>query len=120
MDGRPGQPDDYSPAPTPLGWVCNRRHGDVARTLLEAGADPDAPDRRGNTPLHLTPPDVPELWQLLLDAGADLSRTNQDGYTPSEEARRQAEAFETPPHVHPDRAAAERAKAEWLEAAAAR
>jgi ankyrin repeat protein len=50
------------------------------RALLEAGADPDAPERAGYTPLHAAAHlDDPELVRLLLEHGADASAAAPDG-----------------------------------------
>ena len=51
--------------------------------LLEAGADPGAPDYQGNTPLHLAARmNRVRAVRLLLDAGADAEAANEEGLTP--------------------------------------
>lgn len=69
----------------------------VVRRLLDLGANPDARDSEGNTPLINTlresRVDGQNAWQinertrLLLDAGADPSLANEHGTTPLHEAR---------------------------------
>ena len=56
---------------------------DVARLLLEAGADPNAAEHGGYAPLHQAaePGDLP-LIRLLLDRGARTDRKDDQGRTP--------------------------------------
>ncbi len=39
---------------TPLGWAVFYGHAEVARVLLERGANPNPKDRYGNTPMYYT------------------------------------------------------------------
>jgi len=71
--------------------VCHVGQVAIARLLLAAGADPDAADERGCTPLHRVIAsrlvrDPAPLVALLLAAGADPTRTNAEGATPLDEA----------------------------------
>ena len=76
---------------TALHWAagrCYRAEGylDVVAWLLGHGADPNASDSQGNTPLHrameLRDRADPEVVQVLLDRGGDLSVRNHRGDTP--------------------------------------
>jgi ankyrin repeat protein len=64
---------------------------DVARVLLEHGANPNWQNDEGNTPLHRVIQsrmvvDPAKFVQLLLDSGADSNLRNREGRTPLEEA----------------------------------
>lgn len=58
----------------------------TVRTLLQCGADPNASDAIGNTPLHIFVSNVcvynEKILQLLCDAGAHLDYTNALEETP--------------------------------------
>ncbi len=59
------------------------------RVLLEHGADPEATDARGDTPLILAiEMDSLECARLLLAAGADPNRVAPSGRSPKQEAKR--------------------------------
>lgn len=54
----------------------------IVRLLLQAGADPNAPNDSGLTPLHAGAWNSnPMVISHLLDAGADLNARENDGYT---------------------------------------
>ena len=64
---------------------------DVARLLLEHGANPNWQDDAGNAPMHRVITsrlvvDPANFVQLLLDSGADPSLKNHEGRTPFDEA----------------------------------
>ena len=57
-------------------------HVEALQLLLEAGADAEAQDRNGLTPLHCAVENgQPKSMQLLLEAGPDKEAQNRQGYT---------------------------------------
>jgi ankyrin repeat protein len=71
-DGAPGLPS-WDPSAQATTIAC----------LIEAGADPNAPDRRGVTPLHrAVRTRSAAAVQVLLEGGADPNRRNRNGSAP--------------------------------------
>lgn len=58
--------------------LCEEKY-DVAKYLLSQGADPNAPDKYGYTPLMVTRD--PAMAALLLEAGADIEQKTNEGKT---------------------------------------
>lgn len=68
---------------TPLHISARWNSVDVARYLVEVGADIHARDVYGNTPLHLAGIDGhEEIPSILIEAGAPLDIRRRDGRTP--------------------------------------
>jgi ankyrin repeat protein len=57
---------------------------ELARSIVESGADPDEPRRSGLTPLmRAAARDDAAMVEILLDGGADLEATDPGGLTPA-------------------------------------
>lgn len=76
---------------TPLHNACELGQSEIAQLLLQASQDKgilssyiDTPTSFGNTALHLSCErnSPPEISQLLIDAGADITKQNNLGFTP--------------------------------------
>jgi hypothetical protein len=70
-----------------VSWAVRRGRHQALLLLLEAGLDPDAPDKDGDTPLHLTVRSGSDaMLEALLRAGADVNARNFQAQTPLEYA----------------------------------
>ncbi len=70
---------------TPLHRASGYGGPDVARLLIDRGADVNAVDARGQTPLHLAvAQNNPKVADLLRDRGADPTLRDLEGRTPDE------------------------------------
>jgi ankyrin repeat protein len=68
---------------TPLHIACENGHIEVARLLVEAGADKDKVSTDGSTPLYVACEQGHiEVVQLLVEAGSDTEKALADGCTP--------------------------------------
>lgn len=74
---------------TPLRWAGIRGHGDIARFLTEAGANPNSVGADGGTPLHgAAHHDDTGMMAALLEAGGNFTTRNRWGRTPLHVAAR--------------------------------
>lgn len=65
---------------TALHGVAGEEQLEMAKFLLDSGADPNARNDEGITPLHLAA--YPEMVGLLVQRGADINARSVDGRTP--------------------------------------
>ena len=67
---------------TLLVWAVSEGYPEIAKALIEAGADVNAANSLGNTPLIRSAcTNRLELTRALIEAGADLDMQNADGYS---------------------------------------
>jgi ankyrin repeat protein len=90
--------DETDEGETALHWAVSRQHTEIVTMLLDAGADPNVPDNDGYTPLHDVAemgdcPPVRTMREALLAAGADSSRREKNGRTPSDLAESMGHAM---------------------------
>jgi hypothetical protein len=68
---------------TPLHWAAIQGHIDVARLLIEKGADPNGRDKYQATSLHwATMRGHADMARLLIEKGADPNTTDNEQCTP--------------------------------------
>ena len=66
-----------------MSWAALLDNTEIARFLIEKGADVNAKSRDGSTPLHSTAfLGRAEIAELLIQKGADVSPKNYRGETP--------------------------------------
>jgi ankyrin repeat protein len=76
---------DLDSSETPLHWAAQHGLVGIAEGLLENGADIDAQDLFGRTPLHKAVRDA-EMVAFLIAQGADVNVTDVFGRTPLHQA----------------------------------
>jgi len=70
-------------ASTPLNLASRNGHMNLARMLVDRGADVSAQDKDGRTPLHWALMEVRvDVARMLVECGADVSAQDKDGRTP--------------------------------------
>ena len=68
---------------TPLHWAAVSQAPEVARVLIENGADINARTDTGSTPLHWAAnKNAVSVAKLLIESGADVNARSNKGYTP--------------------------------------
>ena len=73
-----------------LNWAASYNHVDAIQILLANGAEINAVNRTGFTPLHHAAEESsPDAARVLIEAGADVNLPNNAGETPLERARRE-------------------------------
>lgn len=75
---------------TDLHWAASGGQVETARALLDRGADVNAANSYGQTPLHFAVWNIhtdTEMVTLLLERGADAAATDNWGRTPAQVAR---------------------------------
>lgn len=66
--------------------ICKFPSLDVISLLIEVGADPNALDQAGNSPLHIAAKDVPsnrQVIKVLIESGSHIDACNHKGDTAS-------------------------------------
>jgi len=74
---------ETNPSGSTLRTACAMGNADVVKMLLNVGSDPNATTEPGaDTPLMMAAQALsPEIIQALIDKGADVNRSNRDGWT---------------------------------------
>lgn len=76
---------DFDTGSTPLHWACAKSQQHAIRLLVERGANINAQNKRGVTPLHsLILNRIEPLAFWLIRKGADIMLTDNEGQTPAD------------------------------------
>ena len=67
---------------TPLHYAVFQGHKEISKLLISNGADMNAKDNAGGTPLHLTLDNYASVASLLIANGADVNAKKDNGWTP--------------------------------------
>lgn len=68
---------------TPLFYVSAKGAKDIARILIDSGADVSLANNVSELPLHVAARNgSKEIIKMLIDAGADVNASNNAGQTP--------------------------------------
>ena len=77
---------------SPLHLAIHAGHGELARLLMEAGADVQARNHAGNPPVQVAAfAGLPEVIKLLVEAGSPVNLQDQVGDTPLHDAALQGQ-----------------------------
>jgi hypothetical protein len=80
---RRGESKEFIDSLTLLHWSIEYNRPELAKMLIEAGADLDAKDSDKWTPLHLAAEyNHPELAKMLIEAGADVNAEDKNKRAP--------------------------------------
>ena len=66
----------------PLHWAADNGHASVVEMLIQAGANKEAKDKHGRTPLHVAAWRHPSVVKVLIQAGARTKAKDKNGLTP--------------------------------------
>lgn len=82
-------PGNLSKDYTPLHWAAKLGNNDLARLLLDKGADPNSVNKAGETPLHLTASaGKTQMAIILIEKGANMTAKDAEGLTPMDKAKK--------------------------------